>query len=123
MTRHDLEKMTVIKLREEALKYSELSGVHGMKKSELVDALAKLMGLPEEETSKKKAKGKTIIYGHDPKYYDKIVNRIENRKKKIPLDNGCVYNRKHKIYDYLQLRKLCCFNLDTYELICQENVE
>lgn len=70
-----------------------------------------------------KAKGKTIIFGHDPEYYDKIIKRIKKRKKKIPLDNGCVYNRKHKIYDYLQLRKLCCFNLDTYELVCQENIE
>lgn len=58
MTRHELEKMTVVKLREEALKYPELTGVHGMKKIELVEELAKLMGLPEEETSKKKVKGK-----------------------------------------------------------------
>jgi hypothetical protein len=58
MTRHDLEKMTVVKLREEALKFPELSGVHGMKKEELIDALAKLMGLPEEEKPKKKVKGK-----------------------------------------------------------------
>jgi len=58
MTRHELEKMTVVKLREEALNYSELTGVHGMKKAELVDALAKIMGLPEEETPKKKVKAK-----------------------------------------------------------------
>jgi hypothetical protein len=58
MTRHELEKMTVVKLREEALKYEELTGVHGMKKSELVDALAQIMGLPEEEKPKKKAKTK-----------------------------------------------------------------
>ena len=58
MTRHELEKMTVVKLREEALKYPELTGVHGMKKAELVDALAKILGLPEEEHPHKKVKVK-----------------------------------------------------------------
>ena len=58
MTRHELQKMTVVKLREEALKYPDLTGVHGMKKAELVDALAKLMGLPEEEKTHKKVKVK-----------------------------------------------------------------
>lgn len=58
MTRHELQKMTVVKLREEALKYPDLSGVHGMKKAELVDELAKLMGLPEEEKTHKKVKVK-----------------------------------------------------------------
>ena len=72
---------------------------------------------------KKKAKGKTIIYGHDPTNYNKILKKIKNRKKKIPLDNGCVYNKAHKYYDFHKLRKLCCFNLDSYELICQKNVE
>ena len=60
MTRHELEKMTVVKLREEALKYPELTGVHGMKKEELIKAIAELMGLPEEETTKKKVKGKKV---------------------------------------------------------------
>ena len=72
---------------------------------------------------KEKAKGKTIIFGHDPTDYDKILKKIKKRKKKIPLDNGCVYNKAHRIYDFHKLRKLCCFNLDTYELICQENIE
>jgi hypothetical protein len=58
MTRHELEKMTVVKLREEALKYPELTGVHGMKKAELINELARLMGLPEEEIPKKKVKVK-----------------------------------------------------------------
>lgn len=70
-----------------------------------------------------KAKGKTIIYGHVPTNLEKIEKSIKKRKKKIPLDNGCVYNKAHKFYDFHKLRKLCCFNLDTYELICQENIE
>ena len=73
--------------------------------------------------NKKKAKGKTIIFGHDPTYYKKILKKIKKGKKKIPLDNGCVYNKAHKIYDFHKLRNLCCFNLDTYELIYQKNIE
>jgi serine/threonine protein phosphatase 1 len=70
-----------------------------------------------------KAKGKTIIHGHDPVNYDKMIKKIEKRKKIIPLDNGCVYNKKHRIYDFTQLRKLCCLNIDTFELYYQENIE
>ena len=61
MTRHELEKMTVIKLREEAMKYPEISGVHGMKKAELIGTLAKFMGLPEEEHITGKTKIKKVV--------------------------------------------------------------
>ena len=73
--------------------------------------------------NKEKAKGKTIIFGHDPTYYKKILKKVKKGKKRIPLDNGCVYNKAHKIYDFHKLRKLCCLNLDTFELIFQENIE
>jgi hypothetical protein len=76
MTRHELEKMTVVKLREEALKYPDLTGVHGMKKAELIDALAKLMGLSEEEKPKKKVKGKKV----DKK--GNLKKRIKSLKEK-----------------------------------------
>jgi serine/threonine protein phosphatase 1 len=70
-----------------------------------------------------KANGKTIIYGHKPVHLEKITEKINFRKKKIPLDNGCVYTKKHRFYDFTKLHRLCCLNLDTYELICQENIE
>ena len=64
MNKKDLEKMTVPKLREEALKYHDkiTSAVHGMKKSELVEALMEVLGIEEEPEKvvekkiKKKAK-------------------------------------------------------------------
>ena len=40
-----LERMTVIKLREEGLKIPDLSGVRGMSKEELIRALAKAHGI------------------------------------------------------------------------------
>jgi hypothetical protein len=44
----DLEKMTVLKLREEALKYPEIVGVHGKNKEQLMDEIAKALGHPED---------------------------------------------------------------------------
>ena len=38
----DLEKMTVLKLREEALKYPQIEGVHGKHKEQIMDEIAKL---------------------------------------------------------------------------------
>jgi protein-arginine kinase activator protein McsA len=41
----DLEKMTVLKLREEALKYPQIEGVHGKNKEQLMDELAHILGI------------------------------------------------------------------------------
>jgi hypothetical protein len=80
MTRHELEKMTVVKLREEALNYPELTGVHGMKKAELVEELARLMGLPEEETPKKKAKVKK---GKTKGGLKKVIKSLKEKRSEV----------------------------------------
>jgi hypothetical protein len=41
----DLEKMTVLKLREEALKYPQIEGVHGKNKEQLMDEIGKALGI------------------------------------------------------------------------------
>ena len=41
----DLEKMTVLKLREEALKYPQIEGVHGKNKEQLMDEIATAAGV------------------------------------------------------------------------------
>jgi predicted nucleic acid-binding Zn-ribbon protein len=41
----DLEKMTVLKLREEALKHPDIKGVHGKSKPQLMDELAGILGI------------------------------------------------------------------------------
>ena len=41
----DLEKMTVLKLREEALKYPQIEGVHGKHKEQLMDEIARALGI------------------------------------------------------------------------------
>jgi hypothetical protein len=41
----DLEKMTVLKLREEALKYPQIEGVHGKHKEQLMEEIARVLGI------------------------------------------------------------------------------
>jgi uncharacterized membrane protein YjjP (DUF1212 family) len=41
----DLEKMTVLKLREEALKYPQIEAVHGKQKDQLMDEIARALNI------------------------------------------------------------------------------
>jgi hypothetical protein len=41
----DLEKMTVLKLREEALKYPQIEAVHGKQKEQLMDEIAHALNI------------------------------------------------------------------------------
>lgn len=66
---------------------------------------------------------KTIIHGHNPTYLFEIESAVKNKRKVIPLDNGCVYNKPHKMYDYTQLGKLCCLEIDNLQLIFQDNID
>ena len=45
MDYHELEKMTVIQLREEAKKFDDLKGVTAMKKDELIHVLVERLGI------------------------------------------------------------------------------
>ena len=47
-----LEKMTVTDLREMAKEIPEITGVHGMKKEELIVAIKKFKGIVDEPTKK-----------------------------------------------------------------------
>ena len=42
---NDLEKMTVLKLREEALRFSQIESVHGKNKGQLMEELAQALGI------------------------------------------------------------------------------
>ena len=46
----DLEKMTVLKLREEALKFPQIEGVHGKNKEQMMDELAGMLGIEKPHT-------------------------------------------------------------------------
>jgi serine/threonine protein phosphatase 1 len=70
-----------------------------------------------------KLREKPVLHGHTVTYRNAIEQAVQTRASIIPLDNGCVYNKPHKLYDHTQTGHLCCLNIDTFELIWQENVE
>lgn len=67
--------------------------------------------------------GRKIIHGHQPTYLKQIKEKLLNRASVLPIDNGAVYRKPHKLYDYLQLGNLCGLNIDTFELFIQENID
>ncbi|MDZ7378373.1 MAG: hypothetical protein ONB06_03395 [candidate division KSB1 bacterium] len=52
MELRDLQKMTVVKLREEALKHGGITGVYGMDKAQLLAALAAAYGIDMEAATR-----------------------------------------------------------------------
>ena len=103
MAEEDLEKMTAVELRELALKeYPDITGVHAMKKEELLLAIHKARGEVVKETAKKKKvaakvkidkkelkkqirdlkteKGK-LLEGHDKKGLAKVRKKIKKLKR------------------------------------------
>ncbi len=68
-----LERLTAKELREMALAMGGIHGVHGMKKEELIAAIRKAKGLPEEEAKKGKAPAK--------KKEKMILTKAELKKK------------------------------------------
>jgi hypothetical protein len=91
-----LEKMTVTDLREMAKEITEIAGVHGMKKEELIVAIKKSKGIVDEpakktdaslgEIKKKikavKAQRKAAIEAKDKKMATIYKRRISKLKKK-----------------------------------------
>lgn len=71
----------------------------------------------------KKAKNKKVIVGHTPTSIDIIEHAIEKREQVIPLDNGCIYTKPHKIYDYTLLGNLLCLDLDNWHLYKMKNID
>ena len=84
MEKDQILKLTVPKLREEALKIGGISGVHGMNKAQLVEGLFEHFGIVMEEKAKKKADPeikKTIKAMRDQK--DVAQKAGENDRAKI----------------------------------------
>jgi protein-arginine kinase activator protein McsA len=77
----DLEKMTATELREFALKeYPAITGVHAMKKEELIAAIHKARGEAVKETKKKKVAAKVQI---DKKELKKQIRLLKSEKDKL----------------------------------------
>ncbi len=100
-----LDKMTVVELREFALaKDLGISGVHAMKKEELLPAIKEALGIKDEEPAKKgvevkatvgemkkkvlllKEEKRTAIASKDKKKINVLrrrINRLKKRSKKV----------------------------------------
>ncbi len=63
----EMDKMTVVKLREEALKHPEIKGVHGKSKAQLMDEMAGLLKIEKPHMHLK----------------EEVVHTKEDLKKKI----------------------------------------
>jgi hypothetical protein len=91
-----LDKMTVKELREIALKIPDLTGVHGMNKQDLLDAVKAHRGIREAKPKKVsrsvreikkqirelKARKQALASEKDRKQSDILRRRISSRKKK-----------------------------------------
>lgn len=74
----DLEKMTAVELRELALKeYPQITGVHAMKKEDLVIAIHQARGESAKETKKKKTLAKVKV---DKKELKKKIRELKETK-------------------------------------------
>lgn len=96
----DLEKMTVIKLREEALKFPQIEAVHGKHKEQLMDELAHVLGIEKphvhfsgnvvqtkselkHQIHELKARRDGLIHTHDHTKLHEVRRQIHHLKHRI----------------------------------------
>jgi len=104
----DLEKMTVLKLREEALKHSDIKGVHGKSKPQLMDEIAAILGIEKPHVHfaekvihtkgdlkhtihKLKAQRDKLIEAKDHKAVHEVrrqIHRLKHQIRKIELESA-----------------------------------
>jgi serine/threonine protein phosphatase 1 len=103
--------------------YYLVHGAINFEKDNPFEERRQLLVLRSQIYNSEKAGNRRIVYGHQPTYLENIRLAIENKTPLIPLDNGCAYTKPHKIYDYTHLGNLVCFNLDSFELTLQKNID
>jgi hypothetical protein len=96
----ELDRMTVLKLREEALKYPQIEGVHGKDKAQLMNELAAVLGIEKPQnhfddqvihtkTDLKhkiqtlKAEREKLLLTHDHKQLHEVRRQIHELKHTI----------------------------------------
>ncbi len=67
--------------------------------------------------------GKRIVHGHQPHKIHLIEKAVAKKLAKIPIDCGCVYTDPKKYETPELYSRLCCVELNSFELICQKNIE
>ncbi|ETX07553.1 hypothetical protein [Candidatus Entotheonella palauensis] len=98
----ELQRLTVVKLREEALKHEGITGVNGMNKEQLIEALAPIFGIDLEaetrairerlaaskgtlkkEITKFKGERDAALEDHDREGFDQSRKEIKRRKRRL----------------------------------------
>ena len=96
----DLEKMTVVKLREEALKFPQIEGVHGKNKERLMDEIAIILGVARPHVQfndqvvhtksdlkvqihRLKVEREKLVAAHDHKHLHDVRRQIHELKHTI----------------------------------------
>jgi NCAIR mutase (PurE)-related protein len=91
----DLEKMTVLKLREEALKYPEIEGVHGKNKEQLMDEIATILGIEKPHV---RLTAKVVETKSDLKH--KIQDlKIEREKLLVAHDHKKLHEVRRELHE------------------------
>ncbi len=72
----DLEKLTVPKLREEAAKFEDIKGVHGLKKAQLIDLLCEKLDIHRP---------KTKVVGIDKSVLKARIRDLKAKREAIPV--------------------------------------
>ncbi len=100
-----LDKMTVKQLREVAKEIPDITGVHGMNKAELLDAVKKAQDLPEkpEDESKDDPKDKPKV---KPKKADQSVKSLKKAIKALRKKQGQAVNADDKKMAAIYRRKI-----------------
>jgi hypothetical protein len=102
MDLRDMQKMTVTKLREEAMKHQGIVGAHGMNKDQLITALAPIFGIDLEAAARAaherfagnktglkqeiralKVQRDATIAEHNAATLKQIRERIKTRKRRL----------------------------------------
>jgi hypothetical protein len=99
MDYHALEKMTVAQLREEVKKHPDIAGEGGMKKDQLVEALAQKLGLekPASRPPKPKSAGTLDKAGMKHKIVELKAERAKAREGKDKKKTTMLRRRIHSL--------------------------
>ena len=95
-TEKPLEKMTAVQLRELAKAIPEITGVHGMKKAELLAAVKEARGVKEEVTQKAAVKEARGIKEEVIQKADKSVGGLKKKIKALKAARQAALEAKDK---------------------------
>ena len=101
MDYHELEKMTVNRLREEAKKFPDVKGLAGMKKEELVHILIERMGIVVPDKKKKSVPAPidrpTLKARITELQTTKVAARAEHNRKTADLLRRRIHSLKRRL--------------------------